>query len=172
MCLGCQSGLSRATVWEKWALREGGLASQSSQARAQAALNALQHHSQSAGVYVLESPKIAAYAWPDGSIFLTSALLEMLEFQEISAVIAHELGHLSRSRATRDASALLGATQPGDDESRADEFACDLLRHSRLAPQTLAAALRKVQAASDLSDEQRQSILGRANHIVSSVRDK
>jgi Zn-dependent protease with chaperone function len=167
MCLGCQNAASRTTVWEKWALREGGFASQSVQERAQAALNALQYSSSNARVYVLESPSAAAYAWPDGSIFLTSALLDMLESQEIAAVIAHELGHLCDRPRPGDASALLGKAQHLDDESRADEFACDLLRRSGLAPLTLASALRKVQLATGISDRQRKSILDRVSRITS-----
>jgi len=166
MCLGCQSEASRTTVWEKWALREGGFASQSAHQRAQAALNALQYSSQNARVYVLESPSDAAYAWPDGSIFLTSALLEILEPQEIAAVIAHELGHLSDRPTPSQASALFGKSQHLDDESRADEFACDLLQRSGLAPRALASALRKVQLAPGISDQQRQALLERVNRIA------
>lgn len=167
MCLGCQSQASHTTVWEKWALREGGFASQSAHERAQAALNVLQYSSQNARVYVLESPGAAAYAWPDGSIFLTSALLDILEPQEIAAVIAHELGHLCDRPRPSHASALLGKAQRLDDESRADEFACDLLQSSGLAPLALASALRKVQLAPGISDQQRQSLLDRVSRITS-----
>ena len=167
MCVGCQSETSRTAVWEKWALREGGFASESAQERAQAALNALQYSSSNARVYVLESPSAAAYAWPDGSIFLTSALLDILEPREIAAVIAHELGHLCDPPRPGDASALLGKARHLDDESRADEFACDLLRRSGLAPLALASALRKVQLTHGISDRQRQSILDRVRRITS-----
>jgi len=158
--------VSHSSVWEKWAIREGGFASPSSQARAQAALNALQLNSQNAKVYVLQSSRVAAYAWPDGSIFLTSALLEILEPHEIAAVIAHELGHLSDRPLSGNASALLGKSPHFDDESRADDFACDLLYHSGLARDALANALRKVQLAPGLSDQQRRSLRDRANRIT------
>ncbi len=101
--------------------------------------------------FVLESGNVGAYAWPDGSIFLTSALVEMLEPQEITAVLAHELGHLSDHQIFGNASSLLGKAQHLDDESRADAFACDLLRRSGFAPHALASALQKVRAAAGLS---------------------
>ena len=169
MCLGCQSDVSHSSVWEKWAIREGGFASPSSQARAQTALNALQFNSQEVRVYVLQSPGLTACAWPDGSVFLTSALVELLEPQEISAVIAHELGHLRRRPLSGNASALLGKPPHLDDESRADEFAAELLHQSGIAPHALAAALRKVQSTAQLSDPQRESLARRANHLDSWV---
>jgi len=167
MCLGCQSDASQSHVWEKWAMRQGGSASRYHQARAQAALNALHHNSESVRAFVLESGDVGAYAWPDGSMFLTSALVEMLEPQELTAVLAHELGHLCNNRVFGGTSALIGKATHLDDESRADEFACDLLRRSGFAPHDLASALQKVRAAAGLSDQQRQSLLDRIRRITS-----
>jgi len=169
VCPGCQSDASHSRVWEEWALRQGGFASQSYQERAQAALNALHHNSENVRAFVLESRNVGAYAWPDGSIFLTSALVEMLESQEIAAVVAHELGHLYDPLISGNASTLLGKAQHLDEESRADEFACDLLRRSGFAPHALASTLQKVQAAAGLSDQQRQSLLDRAARLTSRV---
>jgi len=167
LSLGCQSDASHSHVWEKWAQRQGGSASPYHQARAQAALNALHHNSENVRVFVLESGNVGAYAWPDGSIFLTSALVEMLEPQELRAVLAHELGHLSDHQISGNASSLLGNATHLDDESQADEFACDLLRRSGFAPHALASALQKVRAAAGLSDQQRQSLLDRVRRIIS-----
>src|SRR5207248_4159624 len=133
------------------------------------ALNALHHNSENVRVFVLESRNVGAYAWPDGSIFLTSALVEMLTPQEIAAVLAHELGHLSDHQISGNASSLFGKAEHLDSESRADVFACDLLRRSGLAPDALANALQKVQAAAGLSDQQRQSLLDRATRMTSRV---
>src|SRR6476646_29841 len=94
VCIGCQVRSNPSSVWEEWARREGGFAAQSFQARAQSALEALNRSSQNIRVSVLGSQHVGAYAWPDGSIFLTSALVEILDPQETAAVIAHELGHL------------------------------------------------------------------------------
>jgi len=87
--------------------------------------------------------------------------------EETAAVIAHELGHLCDRSLSANASGLLGKAQHLDDESRADEFACDLLQRSRLAPLALASALRKVQLAPGISDQQRQSLLDRVSRITS-----
>src|SRR5258706_15513329 len=92
MCLGCQSDASHSHVWEKWAMRQGGSASHYYQARAQAALNALHHNSENVRAFVLESGNVGAYAWPEGSIFLTSALVETLEPQEIAAGLTRSVG--------------------------------------------------------------------------------
>jgi len=167
LSLGCQSDASHSHVWEEWAQRQGGSASHDHQVRAQAALNALHHNSENVRAFVLESGNVGAYAWPDGSIFLTSALVEMLEPQELTAVIAHELGHLCNNRIFGGTSALIGKATPLDDESLADEFACDLLRRSGFAPHALASALQKVRAAAGLSDQQRQSLLDRVRRITS-----
>jgi predicted Zn-dependent protease len=106
-------------------------------------------------VRVTHSARVGAFSWPDGSIELTSALVERLDEDELAAAIAHELGHIFSGRpeaATRDGatsaiatSALSGRSgSPDDAETRADRFATRLLARAGYAPSAMARTLTKV----------------------------
>ena len=50
---------------------------------------------------LVQSPRIAACAWPDGRMQLTEGVVESCSDAELAAVIAHELGHLQLHREGR-----------------------------------------------------------------------
>jgi hypothetical protein len=85
----------------------------------------------------------AAYSWSDGTICLTQGLLCLLNDDEISAVIAHELGHLTHVEGGCMGFALGGPRTA--DEQEADAVGIMLLRTSGIPPGSLAHALAKVR---------------------------
>lgn len=90
---------------------------------------------------VEEAPAPTAFSWASGDICVSRGLVGLLDDDELTAVIAHELGHLTGGGGSR--AALLGGTGE-DDEARADARAIVFLREIRVPPIALAHALAKV----------------------------
>jgi hypothetical protein len=125
----------------------------------------------SAFVRVVESSKPGAFSWSNGSICLTSALINLSSDEEISAAIAHEMGHLARSHA-RGADATYALSGPGaDEEQRADAIAIVLLRRSGQSPSALVRLLTKVRDAPLTSPELRPALTKRISLIVKAIHD-
>lgn len=126
-CASLQAG--ETPRWHRWSVAHGGVlaAGDPSRAneRAEAALARLRGHLEGSGVSVrvLDDDAPAAFAWHDGSLFVTRGLVEILESEALSAALAHELGHLT---GRGDA---LGA---GGAEELADRIGSDLLVASGL----------------------------------------
>jgi predicted Zn-dependent protease len=118
---------------------------------------------------VTDSPTVAAYAWPDGRIVLTRALIRLLDDDELAAALAHEVGHLLADGHLRTAAALRGAPPhdaPGlDVESRADAAGCGLLTASGCAPGAMSRMLEKVAAAPGASKSARASLKSRIGRL-------
>jgi heat shock protein HtpX len=96
-------------------------------------------------VKVLDTQKIRAFVHK-GGIYLSVGLLEMLESDELGAIVAHEVYHLRHSP-NRLVCAILSMTSLSfrayRDEQQADEFAASVMGR-----QSLSSALRKL----DLQD--------------------
>ena len=86
----------------------------------------------------------SANAWPDGSIFVSTGLMDLLDDDELTAAIAHEMGHLPVSADGRPAPSLAEGRRL-DIEERADAAGFALLRRAHLSPAAMARALRKVE---------------------------
>jgi Zn-dependent protease with chaperone function len=127
-----------------------------------------------------------AFTLPGGVIVVTDKLVEILDDNEVAAVLAHELGHVHYRHGTRhlldnsigalfamavfgDVSAVAGlaATTPTvlmnagysrDFEREADAYAFDLLKRSGRSPRDFAAALDSLRANA-LGDPSRKSRL-------------
>lgn len=111
-------------------------------------------------VYVLNSPSLAAYSWPDGSIYLTRALVDRLSDDELAAVVAHEMGHLKHDTHATVA-ALDGASHgrsAADIETRADATGVAMLQKAGLSRSAMIRMLRKVESSSGLSRSDRAAI--------------
>ncbi len=117
--------------------------------RAESALRQLcPVYSGNATVHILHDARPAAYSWSTGKIFLTTGLLELLDDTELSAAIAHELGHiLDRPVAKTGGPYTLDGWRYSNIEERADAVAVLLLRASRIRPVALAHVLAKVRDA-------------------------
>jgi Zn-dependent protease with chaperone function len=138
-CASAPAG--EAPAWQRWSAAHGGVLAPaeagSAHARAEAALAriagacACAH----ATVRVLGDSEPAAFAFRDGSLFVTRGLVALLGDGELAAALAHELGHLTRR----------GDGLPGPEAERlADRLGAELLRASGLAPELMAQMLRRL----------------------------
>ena len=95
-----------------------------------------------AEIHIFADESLAAYSYSDGSIFLSRGLIDKTTDDQLAAVLAHELGHLTRvqtpviqSRYTLEGSGRL------DQEQQADDFACSLLLARSIPVSSLAQVL-------------------------------
>jgi Zn-dependent protease with chaperone function len=95
-------------------------------------------------VRVLNADRPCAYCWPDGTLFVTKGLLRLLDDDELTGALAHEIGHLSGGSAGVRSAAFSG-NGGMDCEVRADAAGCELLQAAGLSPDFLARALLKVR---------------------------
>jgi Zn-dependent protease with chaperone function len=99
---------------------------------------------------VLASREPAAYSWPNGQLFVTRGLLDLLDDEELTAAIAHEMGHLLSSESRRGVLGLRGRERGLDAEVKADEIGTSLLNSAGIRPETMAMMLSKVRDAARL----------------------
>lgn len=111
--------------------------------------------------------EVGAWSWPDGRIKLSRALVDMLDDQELAAVIAHELGHLYDGGHLSGApAALRGDAAAIDPETRADRIGCAVLAQAGLSPESMVRMLTKVAA----STKDGESLRERAAAAMASCR--
>ncbi|MGE5611038.1 MAG: M48 family metalloprotease [Bacillota bacterium] len=154
-CAGCVTPGNTHSTWNAWAQHQGGLLHDQRETRAITALAKLRAGSIRGNltIHVLDSNTPTAYAWPSGDIFVTRALLDVLPSDdELTAAIAHEVGHLVADGHCRTIMTLGGSKRSGQDaEARADDLARHLLQTAGLPSDSLLHALQKVQASPRLS---------------------
>lgn len=108
---------------------------------------------------VLATNEPGAYAWPDGSIFVTRGLMRILNEDELGAAIAHEIGHVLAEDPHVAARALGGPAQ--DAEMRADAIACDILNASGMSPELMIDVLRKMRRDGEQDAQTRDALARR-----------
>jgi Zn-dependent protease with chaperone function len=142
-------GCAAAPVMDSWTQQQGGVIADARQARAQAVAANLASYCRGIPitVHVLASDAPCAYAWPSGHIFVTRGLMDMLTDDELSAAIAHEMGHLLSDGQLHTIVALAGCSMDGDRESRADAQGIALLQARGLPPSAMIHMLEKVEAS-------------------------
>jgi Zn-dependent protease with chaperone function len=86
-------------------------------------------------------PGLGAWAWPDGRIRVTPALVDALDGDALAAVLAHERGHLQAGDAGTDAAAIGGDARDLDAELAADAAGCALLAAHGVPPQAMVRVL-------------------------------
>ena len=95
--------------------------------------------------------ELGAWSWPDGRVRVSRSLVDLLDDQELSAVIAHELGHLLAGGELPGVKVALGGTERGGDDSapetEADWLGCRLLAERGESPEALLRMLAKVEVA-------------------------
>lgn len=98
---------------------------------------------------------LGAWAWPDGRIEVSRALVDRLDDEELAAALAHELahlldgGHLRVPNAGLDDGAplgLRGASGANEVEARADRIGCALLARHGIRCEAMARMLADVAA--------------------------
>lgn len=134
-----------------WISQNGGLLEGEAQRRPSALMTHLAREEVPAGlnVHVLSSTELAAYSWPDGSVFVTAALVDQLDDAELSAALAHELGHLLSDGRVASPVGLIGDTRDTrshDKEERADAIGVELLKRRRVPEQAMISMLEKIVA--------------------------
>jgi len=106
--------------------------------------------------------RVGAFSWPDGTVELTSGLVERLDEDEIAAAIAHELGHVLEGQPGGATSALSGRSgSPDDVEARADRFATRLLARAGYDPSAMSRTLTKVMNTPGMAPACRARLAGR-----------
>lgn len=92
---------------------------------------------------------LGAWSWPDGRVRVSRALVDLLDDDELSAALAHEVGHLVDGGHVGGGgpAALSGARDAAGVEVRADVVGCRLLRAHGAPTAALPRMLRRVAAA-------------------------
>ncbi|HVX83620.1 MAG TPA: M48 family metalloprotease [Phycisphaerae bacterium] len=154
LCAGCSQSLLVAQCptpvdrdpHAAWTSSHGGLLPGPETAFARRALERVS--SQLAGpqlrIFVLRCADPVAYSFPDGSIYISAALIHALSDDQLAAVVAHELGHLLHDKFLTPPAALRGNIQNAtgaDIESAADALGRELLIANHIPCTALAAAL-------------------------------
>ena len=88
-----------------------------------------------------------AWAWPRGPIQVSRDLIDLLDDDELAAVIAHELAHLRDDRHWTGPTASLDGGSDLDVESRADQLGCRILRLGGIEPGAAIRLLDKLNVA-------------------------
>jgi Zn-dependent protease with chaperone function len=143
-----------------WADRQGGLESGSLQQRAErsAAAIAAECSGHCITLHVLATDSVSAFSWPSGDVFVTRGLVHLLDDAELSAAIAHELGHLLSDGHLKSIVSLKGYPAHQDREERADAFGAALLRAQHIRPTAMATMLKKVRDRGTISPACREAL--------------
>ncbi len=91
--------------------------------------------------------EVGAWAWPDRRVRVSRALVDLLDDDELTAALAHELGHLlDRGDLPSPPAALIGGASGDDPELRADQIGRRLVEASGRSPDAMARMLAKIAA--------------------------
>lgn len=85
-----------------------------------------------------------AWAWPGGPIHVSRDLVDLLDDDELAAVVAHELGHLRGGKQWSGPLASLDGDGGLETESRADQLGCRLLVARGIEPTATVRLLDKL----------------------------
>jgi peptidase M48-like protein len=99
------------------------------------------------GVTLSRREGFGAWAWPRGPIEVSRNLIDLVDDDELTAVIAHELGHLQDAGHWRGPTASLDGGSYLDVESRADQVGCRILRLGGIDPAATIRLLDKLNVA-------------------------
>ena len=139
---GCQQSM------HGWIQSHGGVLRDERQHRVDQAVQRLGSHGSGIRleVSVLASNSVAAYCWPDGRGFVTRGLVDLLGDEELTAAIAHELGHLLNDGHVHAVAGLRGCETSADAEARADAAGAALMQARGLPPVAMMRMLQKVKS--------------------------
>lgn len=102
-------------------------------------------------VQVLDNDSVGAYGWPDGNLFVTRGLVDLLTDKELAAAIAHEMGHLLNDGHLHTVVSLRGCSVSPDIEERADSIGVRLLEEHGIARGAMVSMLEKVRSSPGMS---------------------
>jgi len=159
---GCSS--SAAIEWkDQWIQDKGGVIQNTSYERLIAACwqPPHGHFEMQVRFYVLDSDSLTAYAWPDGSVYLSRGLVERVDGDLLSAAVAHEIGHLLDKDPLDSVWSLRDFPVALDRESRADRIGCRLLEAQGIPPQVMIKLLETVVQWDELPASNRRQMARR-----------
>jgi len=91
---------------------------------------------------------LGAWAWPDGRVRITPALVDVLDAEELAAVVAHEMGHLRGGHRLHGPGAVGGVSETAEVE--ADRIGCGILAARGIAPGAMVRMLRALARGTGL----------------------
>ena len=146
--LGCGSATSQLS----WVRAQGGVIQDGRLHRAQAACSLLIGSSadRTVHIHVLDTESVGAYGWPNGNVFVTRGLVDLLSDQELAAAIAHEMAHLLNDGHLHTVVSLRGCCVSPDVEVRADAIGVRLLHERGISRATMISMLNKVRSSPGL----------------------
>jgi len=109
-------------------------------------------------VNVLDSDAVGAYGWPDGNLFVTRGLVDLVSDQELAAAIAHEMGHLLNDGHLHTVVSLRGCCVSPDAEARADSIGVRLLDERGIGRGAMISMLNKVRSSPGVPPSCQQGI--------------
>src|SRR5436190_18571137 len=121
--IGCSAAVAPAGPSQAWITRNGGvLCDVSHQQRATLAARPLfEHVGAKLAIHVMDTDRAVAFSWPSGDVFVSRRLMDCLSDAELSAAVAHEMGHLlADGRVPGAVASLRGCDATLDVEGRAD----------------------------------------------------
>lgn len=146
--VGCGNAASELA----WVRSQGGVVGDSRLNRAQAACALLGSSTdRTLQVHVLDSASVGAYGWPNGNLFVTRGLVDMLTDDELAATIADELGHLLNDGHLHTVVSLRGCCVNADNEARADSIGVRLLAEHGIGCEAMTSMLIKVRSSAAVS---------------------
>ena len=164
-------GCSESRSIRAWTANQGGVLLDARQARVERVARTVLPPGTPGAVTVriLDSADPTAFSWPNGQVFVTRGLVDLLDDQELAAAIAHELGHLVGDGLLKHApvAALRGCCKDFDAEARADAIGVNLLRDRNLPAHSMAGMLERVRASGSLPPSCREAI----GHRIELIHD-
>jgi predicted Zn-dependent protease len=153
--LGCGSTPSQST----WVFAQGGIVQDTRLNRAQAAFSLLGPAAdKTVRIHVLDNDAVGAYGWPNGNLFVTRGLVDLLSDQELVAAIAHEMGHLLNEGHLHTVVSLRGCSVSSDAEARADSIGVRLLDECGIGRGAMISMLNKVRLSPGMPSSCEQGI--------------
>ncbi len=141
---GCQSG-GMSKQQQNWGVVHGGLVHDEHQTRATRLCSALTAGAirEPIRIHVLATAAPAAYSWSSRDIYVSTGLMDTLNDAQLTACIAHEIGHLINDRHCDGVAALQGheGSNP-DEEKAADATGVRLLSVNHMPQEWLIEALQ------------------------------
>ena len=166
ICAG--QGCANSQHEMSWIQHQGGLVQGPCLAKAQRAEARL--GTDLTALNVLDDPAPGAYSWPDGNVFVTKGLVDLLTEQELAAAIAHEMGHLLNDGHLQAPVSLQGCCTTPNIEERADAIGVRLLQQAGISRDVMPQMLEKVERASSTSAGCRSNMQKRIDLLRSPSR--
>lgn len=110
---------------------------------------------------VMDTGSVCAYAWPNGTIYVTRGLMDRGDDAVLAAAIAHEIGHLLSDGHVSAVASLKGCSHDPDGEIRADAYGVGLLSLQHLPDDAMARMLILVRDMNTLSPACRMAMTRR-----------